>query len=204
MQALCAMGSFSDAHETPEIPIIAANLHKVILPRQSQVWAVLREQDTVRRLDYSLAATFLGRMAISGDLNALSEAQMARLRAAQDFYQAAVPLIARGQSRLFDHTGQSWRHPSGWQALRRVSADGRQALCVIHAFANPPRQDLEIPLPPGAWHVTAGFGSSAAQARVRGAALALPHLAEFEGLAVLLESDASAKLKPDAPPARKS
>jgi hypothetical protein len=37
---LSAMGSSSDAHETREIPIIAANLQRLILPRQSQIWAV--------------------------------------------------------------------------------------------------------------------------------------------------------------------
>ena len=55
-----AMGSFSDAHECLEIPIIAANLHSLILPRQSQIWAVLRKEDDAHRLVYSLAATFLG------------------------------------------------------------------------------------------------------------------------------------------------
>ena len=36
-----SMSSFSDAHETPEIPIVAAALHRLMLPRQSQIWAVL-------------------------------------------------------------------------------------------------------------------------------------------------------------------
>jgi alpha-galactosidase len=50
MMALSAMGSSSDAHETREIPIIAANLQRLILPRQSQIWAVLRKDDTAQRL----------------------------------------------------------------------------------------------------------------------------------------------------------
>ena len=41
--ALTSMASFSDAHECVEIPVIAANLHRVILPRQSQIWAVIRK-----------------------------------------------------------------------------------------------------------------------------------------------------------------
>ncbi len=75
MLALSAMSSFSDAHESLDIPIIAANLHRVMLPRQSQIWAVLRKGDDQRRLVYSLAATFLGRMCISGDIVDLSDAQ---------------------------------------------------------------------------------------------------------------------------------
>ncbi|HEX6289127.1 MAG TPA: alpha-galactosidase, partial [Herpetosiphonaceae bacterium] len=42
MLARTAMSSFSDAHEVVEIPIIAASLHRLMLPRQSQIWAVLK------------------------------------------------------------------------------------------------------------------------------------------------------------------
>jgi alpha-galactosidase len=63
-----ALSSFSDAHETPEIPIIAAHLQALVPARQLQIWAVLRKGDSARRLAYSLAATFLGRMCLSGDL----------------------------------------------------------------------------------------------------------------------------------------
>ncbi len=49
MLGLTAMSSFSDAHECPEIPVIAANLHRLMLPRQSQIWAVLRATSSDRR-----------------------------------------------------------------------------------------------------------------------------------------------------------
>ena len=68
MMSECSMASFSDAHECEEIPIIAASLHRVILPRQSQIWAVIREDDSLRRIAYSIANTFLGRMCLSGDV----------------------------------------------------------------------------------------------------------------------------------------
>ena len=60
MLGLASMASFSDAHESLEIPIIAANLHRLILPRQSQIWAVLHASDTHQRLAYSLAAGIPG------------------------------------------------------------------------------------------------------------------------------------------------
>jgi alpha-galactosidase len=60
MMSITAMSSFSDAHETEEIPIIAANLHRVILPRQSQIWAVIRKDDSLKRIAYSIVNTFLG------------------------------------------------------------------------------------------------------------------------------------------------
>jgi alpha-galactosidase len=47
------MGSFSDAHESVIIPIIARNLQRLILPRQSLIWAVLHPFDNDARLVYS-------------------------------------------------------------------------------------------------------------------------------------------------------
>jgi alpha-galactosidase len=41
MLARTAMSSFSDAHELVEIPLIAANLYRLLLPRQNQIWAVV-------------------------------------------------------------------------------------------------------------------------------------------------------------------
>ncbi|HWT74447.1 MAG TPA: glycoside hydrolase family 36 protein, partial [Mobilitalea sp.] len=73
MMRACSMASFSDAHECREIPIIAANLHRVILPRQSQIWAVIRKEDDLKRIAYSIANTFLGRMCLSGDVTDLSK-----------------------------------------------------------------------------------------------------------------------------------
>lgn len=80
MQGLTSMGSFSDAHEPVIIPIIARNLQRLILPRQSLIWAVLHAGDDEARLVFSLAAPFLGRMCLSGDIHDLSDEQMAILR----------------------------------------------------------------------------------------------------------------------------
>ena len=56
------LSSFSDAHEVREIPVVAANLHRAMLPRQSLIWAVLRKNDAPKRLIWSLCATCLGVM----------------------------------------------------------------------------------------------------------------------------------------------
>ena len=55
--------------------MIAANLHRVILSGQSQIWAVIRETDSLKRIAYSVINTFLGWMCISGDVLNLSEDQ---------------------------------------------------------------------------------------------------------------------------------
>ncbi|HSH95456.1 MAG TPA: glycoside hydrolase family 36 protein, partial [Roseimicrobium sp.] len=72
MMALTSMSSFSDAHESLNLPIIARQLHHLVPPRQSQIWAVLYPDDTPERFVFSLTATFYGRMCLSGPVHDLS------------------------------------------------------------------------------------------------------------------------------------
>lgn len=157
MMELTAMSSFSDAHETVEIPLIAANLHQLMLPRQSQIWAVLHASDTELRIVYSLSATFLGRMALSGEVDRLSDIQANYLQKAIDLYRKVYPIIRNGKSQLIRCYGPSWRHPEGWQAMLRKSVSEDELLIVIHAFDKAP-QRAAIPLPEGQWRIEADFG----------------------------------------------
>lgn len=159
MQALCAMGSFSDAHESVEIPIIAASLHRQILPRQNQVWAVLKASESLQRIRYSLSATFLGRMCISGEMATLSRTTFAAVQEAQALYEEAAPVIRRGRSRIHRQLGHSWRHPKGWQVLVREGLDGAQGqlLVVAHCF-DEVTGPIKIDLPEGDWSITGHFG----------------------------------------------
>jgi alpha-galactosidase len=116
MMALASMASFSDAHESPEVPIIAANLQRLILPRQSQIWAVLHASDSSQRLRYSLAAGFLGRLCLSGEIDELDEEQWSLVQEIIRFYNRVTPIIKNGRSRLHQHIGLSWQHPQGAQA----------------------------------------------------------------------------------------
>lgn len=181
-QSICAQGSFSDAHETVAIPIIAANLHRLVLPAQSQIWCVLHREDSPARLRYGLAATLLGRMVLSGDLAELEPWQIDLVRTAQDFYAASVPVLRDGRSRLHTHTGPSWNEPCGWQAVVRSTSE--QALVVLHTFADAPREDLSIPLPPGIWTICDTFGPVAGLARIETGSLVLPALGKFDAAAV--------------------
>jgi alpha-galactosidase len=157
------MSSFSDAHEIPEIPIIAANLHRLILPRQSQIWAVLHQSDTPQRLIFSLAATFLGRMCLSGEVEQLEPAQWQSVQQAMALYQKAAPIIKHGHSKVFGETGASWRHPTGWQAVRRISDDGKSILLVVHTFASAPAT-IDVPWPEGSWQLAGGLSESSENA----------------------------------------
>ena len=184
--ALTSMSSFSDAHETPELPIIAANLHRMLLPRQSQIWAVLRRGDDARRLTYSLAAAFLGRMCVSGELHALDGAQWEVFTRAQTLYAQAAPTIARGESWHFGSDVLSYRHPEGWQAVIRMAEDGQHLLAVVHGFGRTPRH-TEIVLPIGAggdWCVQDELANGV-RVRHEGTKLRVAFESDFAAAAVL-------------------
>ncbi|MBQ2504620.1 MAG: alpha-galactosidase, partial [Lachnospiraceae bacterium] len=142
--SMCSMASFSDAHECKEIPIIAANLHRMITPAQSQIWAVIRETDDLDRIRYSLCATMLGRLCLSGDVTNLSEAQWAVIDEGMTFYRMVSPIIRDGISHIYDSGIKSWRHPRGYQALVRTSAAG--TLVVLHTFASEVPEVVEVPV----------------------------------------------------------
>ena len=189
MLGLTAMSSFSDAHELVEIPIIAANLHRLMLPRQSQIWAVLHQADSDRRLVYSLAATFLGRMCLSGEIDRLGGEQLALIREAQQLYRKAAPIIKNGTSRRFGQLGESWRHPQGWQAVVRLHEEGKSVLIVLHVFSYN-QAGVNVPLPPGnGWHIQEKFVDEDGECGIFNEFLVFSPKADFSAAVVLLVRD---------------
>ena len=138
------MASFSDAHECEEIPIIAAQLHRLILPAQSQIWAALRADDSLRRINYSLINTFLGVMCVSGDVWELSPEQWAKVDEGTEFYRAVRRIIRDGVSVFHGKVSESWRHPEGWQAVCRTAGD--ETLAVIHTFGGEIPEQISLPV----------------------------------------------------------
>lgn len=185
MIGLTAMSSFSDAHETPDIPIIAANLHRVMPPRQSQIWAVLRSSDTLDRLSYSLAAGFLGRLCLSGELPALNPAQDAFVRAALRCYQRQAGLISDARFVRTHEAGPSWQHPQGLQIVRADAADGDRVLIVWHTFADAPREAW-VALPPGRWQLDDQLAARAPGLRFGQRGVRLTALTAWSGGVVVL------------------
>lgn len=146
MMSVMSMASFSDAHECEEIPIIAANLHRVIHPAQSQIWAVIRQDDSLKRIAYSISNTFLGRMCISGDVTQLAPEKWNLIKQGISFYGKIKDIIKEGQSYRYGPKIKSARHPEGWQALLRVGKN-KQAYVVIHVFDGKLPEVIEIELP---------------------------------------------------------
>ncbi|HEX2993756.1 MAG TPA: alpha-galactosidase [Anaerolineales bacterium] len=189
MLALASMASFSDAHESPEIPMIAANLHRLILPRQSQIWAVLHASDSTQRLTYSLAAGFLGRLCLSGEIDELDEKQWSLVQEVIRFYSRVAPLIKNGRSRIYQQIGSSWQHPQGAQAVLRTSTDNGQALLVVHSFAKPLPNEVIVDLPQGNWRIAGILPGTSMDVKISGNKLGIQLAGEFEGYVIHLEND---------------
>lgn len=136
---LASMASFSDAHECLSLPIIAANVQRVIKPSQSQIWAVMRAKDSDERLWYSICATFLGRMGLSGDVYDLSDHQWDILDKGMEFYRKVADIIRDGKTTVISCSADSYNEPAGSQLVIREL--GNKALIVYHRFEK--SNDLE-------------------------------------------------------------
>jgi len=147
LMALFDMASFSDAHECVSIPIIAANLHRLILPIQSQIWAVLHGSDSLRRLHYSMVNTFLGAMCLSGDIYTMNGEQWALVDRDIDFYRKVRHLIAHGDSRVRQAGVTSWSDPKGYQWV--IRENGSEALVTLHTFGGDLPKAVTVPVGDG-------------------------------------------------------
>lgn len=184
---LTSMASFSDAHETRDIPVIAANLHRLILPRQSQIWAVLHPTDSTQRLDYLLTGGFLGRLCLSGEIVGLDTDQWELVKEAIQFYGKIAPVIANGDSRVYQRISPSWQHLQGAQAVSRVAKDENSALVVMHSFGAPLPEDIHIHLPGNNWKIAGCFPSFMQVPQIEGNQVTYHPSAEWEGSAIYLQ-----------------
>ena len=181
MMGVSAISSFSDAHESIEIPYIAANLHRLMLPAQELIWATLHGDDSDDRLFYSLAATFLGRVCLSGPMTELNTAQRAIVKAAMEFYGKLTDVLLNGNSRICGNRGNNTRHPTGTQVV--VRRTDKQILVIFHAF-DQPSGDIEIDLGANAV-ITDRFGRT--NVTVKDGKLIIHTMDSFTAGAVLMD-----------------
>lgn len=134
MMELVSQASFSDAHETLAIPLIAANIHRVIPPQQSQIWAVLRAGDRDNRIFYSMIATFFGRMCLSGDIYDLDERQWRLVEQGMRFYELASDIIRDGITVHCEYSTKQYNNPTGSQLVIRCL--GNRKLVIYHRFSD--------------------------------------------------------------------
>ncbi len=139
-----AMCSFSDAHESEDIPVVAANLHYLLPPRQSQVWCVFRKHFDRKRMAYKIASVFLGRVCWSGMILDLDDEQMEQILDAEKYYEKVAPIIKNGKSRIYRTDDVDYRQLQGTQAVLRYADDGKSALLVYHCFNNCKKLEIEL------------------------------------------------------------
>lgn len=182
--ALSSMASFSDAHECVEIPLIAANLHRAILPRQSQIWCVIRKSDSLKRIGYSVAAGLLGRLCLSGDVTELTVEQWRVIDDGIAFYKLAMPVIKSGRSHIYRHTTGSDRHPRGYQAVVRESEE--KTLVTVHTFGGEMPDKLEIPVKAG--NIREVYSYKETECHIKNNTLIINNPEEFEGYGIIIKN----------------
>jgi alpha-galactosidase len=155
MMELVSQASFSDAHECKSIPVIAANLHRVIRPEQSQIWAVLRAADDIHRVNYILSSAFLGRMCLSGEIFDIDQRAWDTTHKAIDFYDEVKHIIKNGMTTVIDCKCNDYNNLTGYQAVIREYED--EALMVVHTFENGSNPEIDKYL--SGYNIIDTFGS---------------------------------------------
>ena len=98
--SLSDMAMFSDAHASPEIPVIAANSHQLVHPSKLAVWAVDRPEESLQRINYSMAALFLGNPGISRDIHLLDQEQFNVVKNHLEMFRRIDHLLLDGTTRI--------------------------------------------------------------------------------------------------------
>lgn len=177
--------SFSDAHEEKEIPVIAADLHNLVLPQKSQIWAVLRKNDDLKRIVYSICAGMYGVLCISGDVTDLSEEQWNKAREGIDFYKKVSPIIISGTTKRFGPFQNSNRELKGYQVSVRYGENGG-ILVIAHSFKTEQPVNILIDIPDG-YKVIDKYETADHSIMTGGCKLEFTFRDSFDAFALLLE-----------------
>ncbi len=140
MMELVSQASFSDAHEAKDIPLVAANLHRLIRPEQSQIWAVLRADADSDRINFVLTSGFLGRLCLSGEIFDLADDKWNQALKAIEFYGKVSHIIKNGYTSVIKTNVKDYLNPKGWQIVLREFRN--EALLIVHTF----EEAREVPL----------------------------------------------------------
>ncbi len=146
-----SMCSFSDAHECDEIPLVAANVSLVVPARQSQIWAVIRENESDSRTIYSLCAAMMGRICLSGDVRKIPPEKSALIARGLAFYGSVKEIVRSGEIVAVDCNVEYYRKPEGRQVY--IKDLGNRRLVIVHFL----ECDDVLRFPLGGYTVKASF-----------------------------------------------
>jgi alpha-galactosidase len=181
-----SMSSFSDAHECNSIPIIAANMHRMILPRQSQIWVVIQKEQPISKYYYQMASAMLGRLCLSGNILGLESEKWDIINEGINMYKQVSHIIDFGISRIYGNHILSYYEPEGWQAVIRKSTQNNEVLVVINSFNNSPSV-IEVPLEDN-FTISKTYFRDGITAEIRGNRLIVYGIKDFDGVSIHLNS----------------
>lgn len=138
---MASMASFSDAHECIEVPVIAANVSRIIPRRQNQIWATLKNTYSENRFYNLLLGNFYGRLCLSGDFDILTPRQEEICRECISFYKELAPLLKDGRLVSLECTVAGYRDPKGIQL--GVIEYRNQKLLLLHTFGESKGGEIE-------------------------------------------------------------
>ena len=181
------VSSFSDAHELYEIPIVAANVLNHIIPAKSLVWAVLRKNDSDKRLIYSLSATFLGRMCLSGEITDLNDGQKSIVKNAIKLYKSITDIILNGKTTREGTKILNYRYPEGYQALTRLNYKEDKGFAVVHKYSGDIK-DIKIILPGSQFEIINTFKDPDTRITIKGKEIIISGLDNYSGCVIVFKT----------------
>jgi alpha-galactosidase len=186
MTCLTDVSSFSDSHECREIPLISAGLSRIMLPSKTLIWVVIRKNDSLKELTYTLASGFLGRICLSGDISQLDEEKFKIVVDALGFYMRVCDIIRDGETTVYGSSVSNYRKPCGWQAVFRINRNQNRALIVLHTFLKNYPECILLPLPKEQrWEIEGVLTDSSMDFRIEGDNISIKP--ENENSALVLE-----------------
>ena len=168
--------SVSDAHESVEIPLISAQSLMLCAFDKALVWSTLRETDSDDRIAYSMCAGFLGQMTLSGDLDRLSDNQLASVGKYVDFYRK-ISRNLRLNSKISVSSGTVSRmYPTGHQVVTFATDD--ELLKVIHFFDTDEKCAV-FAIPDGDWELVEKVGAERLDFNIANSQIRVDGIAPF-------------------------
>jgi alpha-galactosidase len=157
------LSSFSDAHETDSIPIIAANELNVIPASKNLIWCTIHPEDSKGYLQYHIISTYLGRICMSGDIRNISETQWETIDAGINFYKKISDLISIGMPFRYGTNIVSYGKPQGYQVSgfsdNLKIANSKKIVLMIYQFAGVSNQIIDLPIDISNWSMIDSYGS---------------------------------------------
>ena len=188
MIGLTSYSSGSDVLDSVYAPILAANLHRVLLPCKEKIWTVVRPTDSPQKLYYVMATALLGRPCLSGDVDKIDSTQWDTVEKGIAFYHKITPVLIHGHTYRYGPTVKSYRHPEGWQGILRVSDDKKEAYAVIHKFAGENGSPIRMELPAGlSFELAETYMENPNAVKLRNNTLEIKSTGEFQGFAVRMK-----------------